>query len=877
VEKGTKAGVTMRIPTTREQLGLRILDATPKPRVRTQAGRKGLNKSGGGFGLHLQRIPHVTYEAWVSMAWFWREKVRAHYRSNQPNPYFEVNPQLVLNKPGGGAYTTEDEIINAAIYRMHFYDLAVKHFLTRIVNLDSFSKLSGSGLAFRDRVRNKFSSIRGMLVKLKGLPINGAFLDNILQNTTYLASHSGVTGHQIDIPYWLPIFDDSASTPRDPKDLTNTEFAGLRMRLPTLDQISGYTGSLRYVDSDDIGFYPRASTAAYGSLGEYLFSELDAALDLLLTEFQRNPVEERNIIHQNNAMLDLMLNELGILDGKFFDFADFSTKTRKEVKVVNRHEYYANLGGYMGEVAPVVASTLEDDMSPTTKKTLMGLPDSEVTADYLTDLDRFYASLTTPESELADIARMPYAALILTDAQLDAFKLTGELPDIESIVTGGAHNLKHVGLCKMEGAVTTDTPTTTAHYDENVGFLPKLKALRRMFGGDWIYENNPGDYFSDIQSSSGLIAMSESAIDNGILQPFYLVTPIKDVHDPLFWGSFVLLDKDELDVAGSWGHYFQNYVTGVGNVARIQSLTIANAAPYVADLNLFDPDVVGIVSEAYDVVGPFVGDGIDLVSDEYFARIDLSPLDMYPRSATMGSLFTFPYKPFIRDNAELSHYDDQVLLEGSSGSFPGTTLESERTEVNITTYDPNVALTSGDTMMNRLNRNIFYRFAHLIGRVPTKVVESYHLFTKNLIETFTGNKFPELIKNFAPPPAASAVSISLTVEQFLDIKEDPRGKAGANLKSYGKREFSGSSSNTRYSSKSSERLEPAMKSGSKRKRNRKKKTTSSSDSFSSIKGSKYSSNSKFQDKDPDKSAPGTFGDEKTPDTVDFRKGEGEST
>jgi hypothetical protein len=687
------------------------------------------------------------------------------------------------------------------------------------------------------------------MTKLKAMPINKAVLEYMIQNTVYLASHSVESGHRIDIPYWLPVWDNYAHH-SDRSQLTNTLFKAANIaseRLPDLEMLLGW-------DMDAAGAYPADS---YGSLGNKLFQEFNDSLAYLKATFQHNSVEKLNFLHQNNAVLVKMI-EWGILDQEMLDFTAFSARMNKEVKVLNRHEYYANTPGYLGVPSPVIASVLKSQTGVATS--IMQLPDStggDGTKYYLKDIDSYYegfsaygADPSTLISELEATYRMPYGAILLDADQVSAFLLSGKLPDMGADVAGASAVYVTANLDIEEGALEDDPETRATDWVEHVGFLPKLDNLARMFGGAYVYEDEPGDYFSMLSQAAGNIAVSMSAIYNGILQPFYVCTPVKDPMDPYFFGSFPILTKEEATQPGSWTKWLKNGVTGM-TFAEIAAGNAIGSDAYAANSNLLDEDIASPLRDAFDIIGPFVGDAFDLQPDEMLNRPYLATMDIYPNDKPI--VYKLPVRPFVNNKSSLGTFIEPAE-SGLSASIPGVTYGNETAAVALASVDDTAQASFPVSQSLRARRDYEADLVNVIGRTPTRCVESVYKLLSSLIDSFGGNAFSDIIRKFAPVPSASSVSIELSLQQYLDIRVNGMEKGGASMKPFAERTFS--NRKDKYSQKR-EAKPPKRKRRSRRK-------------------PKAPFTDKAEMPMSDVKDEPTFGDKTTPDSVDFSKTDSDS-
>lgn len=817
-------------------------------------------------------MPHLCFEAFSSLALAIQKIVEDHLVNGQVNPYFDVNKGLAV-----GSATTDDGMIEELVYVIHTYWIAMLELIRTIINLQNFAKVVGSDSAMRNRMKNKFSTIRSIMTKMKGIPINSSVLEYMLKQNVYLASHSVETGHCIDIPYWLPVQDNYAYL-SDLSGLDNTLFVTdfpVR-KLPDLDTLLTSDMSDENVIDED---------SSYGALARKLQDEFNQALAFMKANFQNNANEKKNIIHQNNALLNKLI-EWNVLTGNMLDFNLFSMQMNKEVKVVNRFEYYSNLPGYLGAPGPIIKSPQINGTASDTG--ILGLPDSsggDGTLYYLKDLDTHYNAFTaygadpaTLISELQADHRIPYGAILLSAAQTSTFLTTGELPAMGSDLAGGSEVYKTANLDIQEGAEVA-APDGVGDWVDHVGFKPKLTGLAEIFGGSYLYESKPGVFFNEMENLSQYVAMSNDAINLGILQPFWLVTPVKDPFDPYFWGSFPLLSKEDVTQPGSWLKWLVNNVSGITHDEVAAGDTMNGSSAYAEDSNYLDPDVSSPMADGYDLIGPFIGDALDLVPDEHFIRGNLACINMFPYDNPI--VYKLPVRPFVNntDDGLAGKIDDAVNDVGATIS--GVTYGVESASLNVANVNDASGFTIPQVPHALAKRDYTSDRVSVIGRTPVKIVEGYHLYNRSTPQVFEGNMFSELLGKLSPVPASSAVTIALSLQQFLDIKENSMGSGGASLKPFGERSFQSSKyrRNYRDDSRGSSEFKASDSSfSSNRKRRRKgKKPYDARKKFDDKSESSYASNQSNVTDTRDKDYKSkSFGDKTSADELDFAKTDSDS-
>jgi hypothetical protein len=748
----------------------------------------------------------LSYEVMVSMALSIKEEADAFVR-NKPdnNPYFDAYKGLTLES----SYTTTNAIVNALVYHLHKYLLVMTQVITRVVNIMTFEQMTGTDMAMRERLENKFSKIASYFTGNIQFPVNETIVQMILDNSAILAKSTTQKGHHLVFPYWLPVWDNNPSYAVDPGDLTNTLFADCPVRLPNIDEL--------FVDTTPGVSYPAdTSNSATGSLGKYLFAELDAAVLLMKSEFDKNSNEFRNITHANNLILKMAIENWGVLSNTMFKFRDFAAKLRNDLKVVDYDEYMASFPGYLGEFQPIPASPLNSGTARDCS--LMSLPDTEAGADYITDVDTFYGSLTHDDdnsimtaSELDGNVRTRYMGLLLTDDQRDSFLQTGKLPTSDPTVIGGTSaTYAYFNADVNEGALAA-SPDGIEDFAHTIGFKPKVTALLEMLGGTQVYEDEPGKLFEELKANSAYMAMSSEAVKRGIIMPFWLVTPVKDVYDPEFFGTRPLISSESANVPGTFSNEFKSayqdvQTSDLGPNSSANEVVIGgSSADYPGSEDFFDPTSEGPLKYAKDIVGPFIGDAMNLELDEHFSRNDLIVYDMYPQSSSLGINVPFPCKPHVKDPLELSGFENPVIHDGDTSPLEGIDYDGETATITVADLVANDdVITLIDSQDLRAYRNIRSRFVSLIGRVKTRLVEAYHLLIANNLDVYSGNTINEFITKLGPAPAAKTVSVALSIQQFIDISTKPMGRESQSMKVFGERKaYSGrsTSENKSYGSK----------------------------------------------------------------------------
>jgi hypothetical protein len=791
---GSKLDSSLRIKSTRPTMGLRHIDREPKPRFNVRAARAAIAKGKGDYYLHPLRIPMLSHEVWSSLAVSIKKQVEEYSRDKSvSNPYFDAYRGLQLDSND----STVDAIVNKLVYWLQMYHYTWMQVVTRVMNLMSFEQLTGSDIAMRERIENKFSKIASYFTGKMAFPIHKGMMDMLLNNNVFLGHVSVQKGHHIAVPYWLPIIEMDVGYRRDAGDLTNSFFATIKPRIPFFMDLN--------VSSDPGPMYP-ADTGSYanGSLGKYLYAELDAAVSLMKAQFDHNANEDRNIIHPNNLLLKMAIEEYGTLTNDMFRFREFAQMFRKQVKVVDYYEYMESFPGYLGEYQPVPASPLKEESD--VGISLMGIPDSEADADYLTDLDTYYSGLAKDGNGMVTAAaieaeaRIPYGALMLTEAQTETFLNDGRLPDMGSTIFGSSVDaVQSANIDRDEGA-NQDDPTTVAHFNTEFGYYPKYKALYEWFGGEEVFEDAPGNLFNEIRDNGGLMAMSNDAIANGVLQPFWLVTPVKDVYDPYFHGVFPILSVEAVDVPGTWSKWFKDNLSSVTATASSEN-TAANefaigpvGTQFSGSANPFDDESESSFQYAKDMVGPFIGNGMGLDMDEYFMRLGLIEWDKYP-SATWASPRNYlPCAVHVREDFELGAYDNPVIIGAAAGSLGGVTFASEGAAYN---YANAATITDGVTTVasvaELVMQRVYARILNVLGRTPVRMLDMHYTMIKNVLDTFGGNSFGEFVGKMGPVPAAKAVSVAYSIQQFLDIAKKVGSREVKSMSVFGEQTGRGTS------------------------------------------------------------------------------------
>jgi hypothetical protein len=736
----------------------------------------------------------LSHEVWNSLALSIKKRVEEYAQDpSNRTAYFDAYRNLQLDPND----TTVDDIVNKLVYWLHLYHLTWIQVVTRVMNLLSFEQLNGADIAMRERLQNKFSAIAAYFTGKMAFPINDTVMKMLMDNTVFLATASVQNGHAIAVPYWLPIQSVDVSTRKAGSDLDNTFFSTLLPRIPFINEIG--------ISSAPGPMYPADTTYENGSLGKYLRAELDASVSIMQSNFDRNTSEARNIIHPNNLLLKMAIEEYGVLSSTMFKFRDFAQQFRKSVRVVDYHEYMSYFPGYLGEHQPVPISN--SDQGTVRGVSLMGIPSSEANADYITDLDTYMSGALAGKTvsqritALLDNPRMPFGAVILSDDQMAVYHRTGKLP-VLTTYAGASGTVGGANIDGYEGLISTGSATDEDHWLPHVGFRAKFNSLLELFGSKSIYQDDPQKTISEVLDNTDLIAMSNDALANGVFQPYWMVTPVKDVYDPLFFGLFPLMSVEAASVPGTWTKWLSSKVSNVDTVdVTANGSTSADAnesaiggpdVEYSAGDNLLDPTAEGPFKYAKDVVGPFIGNGVDLDMDEYFMRPALDHYTLYPGVAgTPVNLL--PFAPHVRDDVEMSAFDNPERLIGSASTNAAATYEAEGAEYDfddLNAYN-DVQLKTATLAQQVLDR-IKYRYVQLIGRTKTTIAHAAYKYIKNVLDVYGGNSFAEYVSKLGPVPTAKAVSVTYSIQQFLDIVKQMSSRNMTSMSVFGEKSFAGS-------------------------------------------------------------------------------------
>jgi hypothetical protein len=363
--------------------------------------------------------------------------------------------------------------------------------------------------------------------------------------------------------------------------------------------------------------------------------------------------------------------------------------------------------------------------------------------------------------------------------------------------------------------------------------------------------------------------MSNDAIANGVFQPFWLVTPVKDVYDPYFHGVFPILSFESAKVPGTWTKWFKDNVSNVTDTASSAN-TAANefaigpsGVQFTGSSNPFDETEENLLKYAKDVIGPFIGNGIGLDMDEYFMRLGLIEFDKYPSATWLSPRDYLPCAVHVREDMELGGFDNPTRLVGSTGSLGGVTFAAENAAYDYSNA-PTVTdgITTKSSIENLVMDRVYSRIINVLGRTPVRMLEVAYTMIKNVIDTFGGNTFGEYVAKMGPVPAAKAVSVAYSIQQFLDIAKKVGTREVTSMKVFG--EHVPGQGRSSYQSKKS--YKPAR---SKRRRSRRPKKSfdpaeSKIDKFTKP----FNKDEKGEPATEDLKS-STFGDDKNKDKADF--------
>lgn len=798
-------------PTTMQSGGLLVQPIEANPHVQLVSKRK-LNKvRPGGYGVHVLRVPHYHFLLWQRLAEEMREKVLAHSRDGaNSREFFDANEDLVFTTQASGS---NEEIISSLVYWAQHYHLSAINVVRTLINLLMMTERKGSNSAYRGRVIAKFSTIRSQMVKLMDIPISSRMVDFLIDQSMMLASHTENAGWNITIPYWLPVLDNYVGDRVGPTD--SAHGVATKARLPFLMDIMELGNGTTPIAAQ-AGYAAYPPSGSNGSLMQYLYSEFQAAIDYHQAQFQHNTDRKRNVINGNSALLKLFVDEFKIVDGQMLDFTEFANYLRKKARVVNRADYFSKMGGYASSFTPIPASMRNTTGTYVPQSSIACLPASEATANYFVDFDSMirgflanvtYGQLSNDSNEISTSHLFPYAAICLNTVDTDTFKETGKIPELVG-TSAFRTNTTYLHLRSSEGALA-DSASLPADYSNVSGFKHKIGLFQKMFGGEKIFEATPGAFQNELKDLSGLATMSTVAVDRGMLQPFWLISPVKDVNDPLFWGDFPLISAEDCVVPGTLDYFLASqslFDIDVAAGAFASSGTDTYPSALIEATDALAP--AGLISVVKDIVGPFIGDSIDWLPDQHFARRFLVRFFEAPESGVPMHT-SYPVIPYHGGKMDLGSVDSRLIAASSSAGI-AFNLANESVSLTPASFAQNANGTIQFTPEQLFLLFVLERISFFEGKSVLYNVDSPYLLTAGLPRPLeSGSLTPEsIIAKLSDYPSISPESITKSILQFVEAKVVD---AEVDMKVFGKRDFNKS---TPYSGRS----KPSMRRPRRKKR-----------------------------------------------------------